>query len=160
MEIKSWNRLNCQELLTMVLMNYQKFFNGLFSKIVDHINCQIDYLFTRILNLSLKLFKSKNKSECKSNFFVSFYSKYFGLNEKLYQLLIKYNVRASACINFLLQCVNAHASTKIYHNSFEVEVEKYLTKLTASGIFWLGIPGLNFNFEILLKKFEVLNLHI
>ena len=56
--------------------------------------------------------------------------KYFGLNKKLYQLLIKYNVRASACENkFILLCANVHASTKIYHNSPDVYTKKYIQKI-------------------------------
>ena len=63
------------------------------GKIFDHKNYQIEYLFT---NLSLKV-------------------KYFGLNEILYQLLIKYNVRANVYKkNFFCY---VRASTKIYYNS-------------------------------------------
>ena len=85
MKLKSWNRHNYQELLTMVLMNYQILLNDLCSRIVDHRNCQIDYLFTRILNLIFK-----NYSNAKINLsvkvlflFLFIVKKYFGLNQIL-----------------------------------------------------------------------------
>ena len=91
------------------------FLNGLCSRIVDHRNRQIDYLFTRILNLFLKLFKCKNKSECKSFFFfVSFYSKIFWVKSNIISIVDKIQ-RASACEKkffcYVRMCVLAQRST-------------------------------------------------
>ena len=70
----------------------------------------------KVIKINKKiLFKRKINLSVKVIFLFLFIVKYFGLNQKLYQLLIKYNVRASALQKifscYVRMCLLAQRST-------------------------------------------------